>query len=74
MLGSIPLNRARPDAGTDRVWEHAHLAWMYPIRRLEVAIVGQSCQPIKYVLFGFAKRTGSFGPMGRSTRVKEAIR
>ena len=23
------------------------------------------CQPIKYVLFGFAKRTGSFGPIGR---------
>ena len=27
----------------------------------------RTCQPIKYVLFGFAKRTGSFGPMGRST-------
>ena len=28
---------------------------------------GRGCQPIKYVLFGFAKRTGSFGPIGRST-------
>jgi len=25
------------------------------------------CQSIKYVLFGFAKRTGSFRPIGRST-------
>jgi len=25
------------------------------------------CQPIKYVLSGFARRTGSFGPIGRST-------
>jgi hypothetical protein len=25
------------------------------------------CQPIKYVLFGFAKRTGLFGPIGHST-------
>lgn len=23
------------------------------------------CQPIKYVLFSFAKRTGFFGPIGR---------
>ena len=28
-----------------------------------------SRQPIKYVLFDFAKRTGSFGPIGRSTGV-----
>ena len=25
------------------------------------------CQPIKYVLSGFVRRTGSFGPIGRST-------
>ncbi|OCK98829.1 uncharacterized protein K441DRAFT_654214 [Cenococcum geophilum 1.58] len=26
------------------------------------------CQPIKYVLFGFAKRTSLFEPIGRSTQ------
>ena len=31
------------------------------------------CQPIKYVLFDFAKRTGSFGPIGRSTGAKAIV-
>jgi len=27
------------------------------------------CQPMKYVLFGFAKRTGLFGSIGRSCKL-----
>ena len=34
---------------------------------IELVALGGVCQPIKYVLFGSANRTGSFGPIGRST-------
>ena len=34
---------------------------------IELVAPGGVCQPIKYVLFGFAKRTGSFGPIRCST-------
>jgi hypothetical protein len=34
---------------------------------IELPAPGGVCQPIKYILSGFARRTGSFGPIGRST-------
>ena len=37
------------------------------VTRSQLKPTNDHCQPIKYVLSGFARRTGSFGPIGRST-------
>ena len=42
--------------------------------RSNLSVCWSFCQPIKYVLFGFTKRTDLFGPIGRRQFLTQMLR